>query len=56
LTEIELLLALYHNPRTREVALEMADKMRDRANPVLGIASAVKAAMENLNAQDHTRR
>lgn len=23
---------------------------------LLGIASAVKAAMENLNAQDHTRR
>jgi hypothetical protein len=49
LTEIELLLALYHNPRTREVALEMADKMRDRANPVLGIASAVKAATEKTN-------
>jgi hypothetical protein len=32
-TEIELLLALYHNPRTRDVALEMADKNRQSAKP-----------------------
>ena len=33
MTEVELLLALYHNPRTRAVALEMADRMREASKP-----------------------
>lgn len=44
LTEIELLLELYRNPRTRDVALDMADK---------NLASSRKEAS---HAQDYPRR
>lgn len=33
MTDIEILLALYRNPRTRDVALQMADEMRKAAKP-----------------------
>lgn len=52
MTEIELMLALYHNPRTREVSLEMADKNRLAA----ATAPLNLARKAETDAQDHTRR